>query len=181
VSPGSEERARTLSLIDFLADYDARRNPPVYDIKRYDLFMLREADLPPGPGIGLSPDAEAWLAVDFLDLPQRPDVPEELVELLGDSATIGPDVRPEVRVMPDGAAPGEPAAAGEPGTEPDPALVTAAEQWIAAVWEPFAARWAEVTCSSSGSSWPQTASRSSWSGDSGACAGGMMARSSITR
>jgi len=26
---GLEERARTLSLIDFLADYDARRNPPV--------------------------------------------------------------------------------------------------------------------------------------------------------
>src|ERR1700704_4718964 len=73
-SRGSEERARTLSLIDFLADYDARRNPPVYDIKRYDLFLLRDADLPRGPGIGLSPEAEAWLAVDFLDLPQRPEV-----------------------------------------------------------------------------------------------------------
>jgi hypothetical protein len=31
---GQEERARTLSLIDFLADYDARRNPPVYDLNR---------------------------------------------------------------------------------------------------------------------------------------------------
>ena len=46
VSTGPEERARTLSLIDFLADYDARRNPPVYDIKRYDLFLLRDTDLP---------------------------------------------------------------------------------------------------------------------------------------
>jgi hypothetical protein len=27
---GAQERTRTLSLIDFLADYDARRNPPVY-------------------------------------------------------------------------------------------------------------------------------------------------------
>jgi hypothetical protein len=27
-SAGQEERARTLSLIDFLADYDATRNPP---------------------------------------------------------------------------------------------------------------------------------------------------------
>src|ERR1035437_6460127 len=36
VSTRAEDRARTLSLIDFLADYDARRNPPVYDISRYD-------------------------------------------------------------------------------------------------------------------------------------------------
>ena len=40
VSTGPEERARALSLIDFLTNYDARRNPPVYDIKRYDLFLL---------------------------------------------------------------------------------------------------------------------------------------------
>src|SRR5258708_11884825 len=91
------------------------------------------------PGIGLSPAADAWLTVDFLDLPQRPGVPEELVELLGGGATIGPDVRPEIQAIPTRTEP------GEPGTEPDPELVAAAEQWIAAVWEPFAARWAEAT------------------------------------
>jgi hypothetical protein len=64
--PGAEERARTISLIDFLGDYEARRNPPVYDIRTYDLFMLRDADLPCAPGIGLRPGAESWLAVDFL-------------------------------------------------------------------------------------------------------------------
>ena len=64
--PGAEERARTICLIDFLGDYDARRNPPVYDIREYDLFMLRDADLPCVPGIGLFPGAESWLAVDFL-------------------------------------------------------------------------------------------------------------------
>jgi hypothetical protein len=136
MSTGAEERARTLSLIDFLADYDAHRNPPIYDIKRYDLFLLRDADLPAVPGISLSPAAEAWLTVDFLDFPQRLEVPAELVDLLGDSATISPHVRPEVRTQPDGAEPDEP--------DPDPALVTAAEQWVMAVWEPFAARWAEV-------------------------------------
>ena len=135
-STGPEERARTLSLIDFLADYDARRNPPVYDIKRYDLFLLRDVDLPSVSGVGLSPATEAWLTVDFLDFPQRLEVPVELVGLLGDSATISPHVRPEVRTGSDGADPGEP--------DPDPALVTAAEQWIRAAWEPFAARWAEV-------------------------------------
>ena len=72
---GQEERARTLSLIDFLADYDARRNPPVYDLKRYDLFLVRDADVPAVPGVSLSPAAEAWLTVDFLDLPPRPEVP----------------------------------------------------------------------------------------------------------
>ena len=49
---GPSERARTLSLIDFLADYDARRNPPVYDIRKYGLFLLREADVPPCPESG---------------------------------------------------------------------------------------------------------------------------------
>lgn len=78
VGPGHEERARTLNLIDFLADYDARRNPPVYDIGRYGLFSLRDADLAGVPGVSLSPAAEPWLAVDFLDLPPRPEVPEEL-------------------------------------------------------------------------------------------------------
>ena len=102
VSTRAEERARTLSLIDFLADYDARRNPPVCDIKRYDLFLLRDADLPEVPGIGLSPAAEAWLTVDFLDLPPRPEIPEELVALLGESAAVSPHVRPEVRAAPDG-------------------------------------------------------------------------------
>ena len=136
VSTGSPERARVLSLIDFLADYDARRNPPVYDIKRYDLFMLRDTDLPAVPGVGLSPAAEAWLTVDFLDFPPRLEVPAELVDLLGDSATISPHVRPEVRARSDGADLDEP--------DLDPALVTAAEQWVVAVWEPFAARWTEV-------------------------------------
>jgi very-short-patch-repair endonuclease len=132
----SEERARTLSLIDFLADYDARRNPPVYDIGRYDLFLLRDADLPAVPGVNLTPAAAAWLTVDFLDPPQRPAVPEELVELLGDGATISPQVRPEVRTARDGMEPD--------GWEPAPELVAAAEQWIAEVWEPFATRAAEV-------------------------------------
>jgi hypothetical protein len=83
--PGGEERARTISLIDFLADYDARRNPPVYDITKYDLFLLRDADLPDAPGVGLSPAAEAWLTVDFLDLPQRPDVPAPFAARRGEA------------------------------------------------------------------------------------------------
>jgi hypothetical protein len=141
--PEAEERARTRNLIDFLTAYDARRNPPVYDIRRYDLFLLREADLPGVPGVSLSPTAQAWLTVDFLDLPPRPEVPAELTGLLGETDAVSPQVRPELWTAADlgpeeGADPDEAA-------EPDPELMAAAEEWIAAVWEPFAARWAEVS------------------------------------
>ena len=133
-----EERARTLSLIDFLADYDARRNPPVYDIGKYDLFLLRDADLPEVPGVRLTPAADAWLTVDFLDVPCKPEVPEELVPLLGDSASISPHLRPEIRL------PDDYADSSEPRRDPQPALASAAEEWITSVWEPFTARWALV-------------------------------------
>ncbi len=138
---GPEERARTLSLIDFLADYHARRNPPVYDIRKYDLFLLRDRDLPEVPGVSVTPLAEAWLAVDFLDLPAPPEVPAELVPLLGESGTLSPHRRPELPAEPGPAEPG-PAEPGGPASDPD--LVAAAGQWITDVWDPFAARWAEV-------------------------------------
>jgi very-short-patch-repair endonuclease len=160
----ADERARTLSLIGFLADYEARKNPPVHDIKRYDHFLLRDTELPGVPGVSLSPDGEAWLTVDFPDLPPRPEVPRGLVPLLGDSAAISPRVRPEVGTgggdaepeaggaEPEagGAEPGaggaEPEADGgaAPGAGPGRELISAAEDWIAGVWEPFAARWAEA-------------------------------------
>jgi very-short-patch-repair endonuclease len=136
---GAEERSRTLSLIDFLADYDARRNPPVYDIRKYGLFLLRDTDLPGVAGVRLTPGGDAWLSVDFLDLPPRPEVPADLAGLLGDSGTIRPDVRPEVPGLSGGNVPGEPEAAVDPG------LAAAAGRWISDVWEPFAARWADVT------------------------------------
>ena len=91
------------------------------------------------PGVSLTPAADAWLTVEFLDLPPRPDVPEELVPLLGDSAGISPYARPEIRV-PDGER-----TPSEPGGDADPALRTDAEEWITSVWEAFAGRWAQVS------------------------------------
>ncbi|MGP7999539.1 MAG: AAA domain-containing protein [Streptosporangiaceae bacterium] len=120
-------------MIDFLVDYDGCQNPPVYDIGRYDLFLLRDADLPDLPGVRLSPAAEAWLSIDFLDLPERPAVPDELTALLGDSTMVSPQVRPEIQTTPD----------AEDGDDPE--LLAAAEQWVAEVWEPFAAHWLEVS------------------------------------
>jgi very-short-patch-repair endonuclease len=145
----ADERARIMSLIGFLADYEARKNAPVHDITRYDHFLLWDAALPGVPGVSLSPGGAAWLAVDFPDLPPRPEVPAGLVALLGDSAAISPRVRPEVRAG-DGDAEPEPggtdpeAGGAEPG-RPGQELISAAGEWITGAWEPFAARWAEVT------------------------------------
>jgi hypothetical protein len=130
---GWEERERTLRLIDFLGDYDARRNPAVYDIRKYDLFLQRDSDLPTVPGVLLSPAASAWLTVDFMDLPPCPDVPENLVAVIGEPGQISPHSRPE---------PLAEYLDGDPG--PDPDLLLDAEQWIDSFWEPFAARWSEV-------------------------------------
>lgn len=41
-----EAKDRVLRLIDFLAAYDARKNPPVRDIAAYRLYLLRDADVP---------------------------------------------------------------------------------------------------------------------------------------
>jgi hypothetical protein len=166
---GMEERARTLSLIDFLADYDARRNPPVYDIRKYDLFLLRGTDLPDVPGVRLTPAVEAWLTVEFLDLPPRPEVPEDLVPMLGESAIISRHFRPEIRRHYD-------VGSGEPRNDPDPALVRAAEDWITSVWAPFAVRWAQVAAAKTlhrdlFQQRLRTGSRSSWCGASGGFAG----------
>ena len=58
---------------------------------------MRHSDLPGVPGVNLSPAAQAWLTVDFLDLPPRLVVPDDLLGLLGETVDISPHVRPEVR------------------------------------------------------------------------------------
>lgn len=65
----SEQAAeRVLQLVGFLADYDARRNPPVHDIASYDLFLERDGDVPEVPGVQVVPAGEAWLDVDFVEI-----------------------------------------------------------------------------------------------------------------
>ena len=45
----SEAAERVDSLIDFLAAYDARKNPPVHDIAQYKMELVREGDVPALP------------------------------------------------------------------------------------------------------------------------------------
>ena len=94
------------------------------------------------PGVRLTPGGDAWLTVDFLDLPAAPEVPDALAGLLGETAAISPHVRPEV---PEAHEPAGGEAPEGTDTGPDPRLIAAAGRWITDVWEPFAAQWAEVS------------------------------------
>ena len=74
----SQTRSRVLSVLDFLAALHARRHPPVHDINKYGLDLIRESTLRLSPGVTLSPSGSAWLEVDFVELPARPLPPEDL-------------------------------------------------------------------------------------------------------
>jgi very-short-patch-repair endonuclease len=93
----SDDRDRIGRLIDFLADLDARRNPPVYDIGRYGIYLLREADLPSDhEAIALDPYGGAWLTVDFVELPAPPVLPDELTGLIDPADAREPRRRPGI-------------------------------------------------------------------------------------
>lgn len=122
----TDERERVTRLIDFLADLDARRNPPVYDIGKYGLYLQREGEMPSDcEGVELSPYGEAWLTVDFVDLPAAPALPDDLTGLIDPAAARDPDQEPQILPTRTATAPGlrepreaEPADAVPVGFEP---------------------------------------------------------------
>ena len=124
----ASERQRVFGLLDFLSAYDARRNPPVHDVGDYHLYLLRDANLPRAPGIRFSPANDAWLSVDFVEMPPQPAIPVEFDGLL--SAEPG-DSWPQVSLP-------------EEATPENEALVERMEAWLAEVWSPWAARRAEA-------------------------------------
>ncbi len=150
-------RARVMSVVDFLKDFDAQKNPPVTDITNYGLFTVRDDRLPAVPGLTLSGGGEQWLRVDFVDLPSAPVVPTDLVDyLLPEHQNLSPAIRPvpavpERDLQPDrhagSDAPGAdpPAEAVADGVKPAELVLTglgaerlaAARQWVDAVWEPW--------------------------------------------
>lgn len=130
-SLASEARGRVLRLLDFLAAYDASKNPPVHDIATYGLYVLRGADLPDVDGVHLTPTADAWLTVDFVDLPPRPPVPADLEAVLGAGAMLTAKQRPTID-LPD---------------EPTPADLDVAlrgEQWVVGTWQPWSDRYRDA-------------------------------------
>lgn len=127
----SDDRDRVSQLIDYLGDLDARRNPPVYDITRYGLYLLRDADLPRGnEAISLTPYADAWLTTDFAELPEPPALPDELTDVIAVEDARDPHQPPEI--MPGEAADGSDE--DEPFDTADEQLVEQARRWIDGDW-----------------------------------------------
>lgn len=147
-----EHSERVAQLLAFLSAYDARRHPPVHNIAEYKLELLRDNELPDSPAARVTGGAEAWLTVDFVELPARPPVPDHLVELLGPTSGLSATVRPVVSLP-------EPASdqagsdlGGEEGAE-DPTELTddqlelfvEAEAWVGSTWQPWAGRYLEAS------------------------------------
>lgn len=127
-----------LKLIDFLADYDATKNPPVFDIDSYNLFVCNEEQLPDAPGIELNPGASRWLQLDFLELPSKPTIPAELVSILPESGEITPHAEPEIADLEIHAG------TGPDGGDRRETLVAQAELWITDSWQPWAEEYKAV-------------------------------------
>lgn len=117
-----QARDRVMSLIDFLSAAHARRFPPVHDVSAYQMDLLREADLPKGKGVALTPAGDRWLTVDFVDLPEAPVVPGFVAEWLEHGPAVSPHVRPAVLE------------AEDPSEVDD---INTAERWVSDTWVPW--------------------------------------------
>lgn len=140
-----------VALLDYLLDLDATKHPPVHDFTTENLFMLEERALPDVPGVELTPGADAWLTVEYVDLPARPTVPEHLTVVL--PGQIGPHQAPEpravepvVRALLDATRAGAPDAESEDEDEDTlvalrreaQSLIDEASDWVEEYWEPWA-------------------------------------------
>jgi hypothetical protein len=113
-----DDRSRILHLLDYLAAYDSRKNPPVQNIDDYGLFLLRETELQSSENVRLTPSADVWLTVDFVELPGL-KVPQQIVDALRDGSSISPRQRPTLAEDIHGS------------------VATDAELWIDASWAPW--------------------------------------------
>lgn len=136
-------RDNVLGLIDFLSAYDARRNPPVRDITDFRMFRLREDALPEHPAINLAATADAWLTVDFIDLPAAPFVPEDLRPLLVSGLPLSMNGAPVVAAdWPEelSVSPGETGDVRATSVDEEKrraALLAEAAAWVQTTWLPW--------------------------------------------
>lgn len=134
---GVDSHSRVLKLIDFLSQYDAMRNPPVRDFRQYQLYALDSDAVPDLPAISLRSAEEDWLAVDFVELPPRPELAPELAAYLTTGTGFTAAEPPEVLTGTDFA---DTELEGAPAEEPDAAAHrAAAAEWVVRIWEPWAA------------------------------------------
>lgn len=141
-----QARERIVRLVDFLKDYDAQKNPPVTDIRTYQLYALRGEQLPDVDGVTLTGGAAAWLTIDFVDLPAMPAVPVELRDYLPAAARMSATVRPEPTVPASELEPAKDEAADNEAVESEPTplgreRLAQALTWVEQQWQPWADDW----------------------------------------
>lgn len=135
-----DERERVARLIEFLADLDAIRNPPVYDIATYGVYVLREPDLISGQeSVRLDTQGTEWLTVDFVDVPPVPEVPLEIAELLDPAEVRDSSRLLTARVLGNEETDSEVEDSVDRDlSEAEHALLALAQDWIDRVWTPWA-------------------------------------------
>ena len=125
---GKTAAPRVLKLIDFLSDYDAQRHPPVHDINDERLYRLDEQQLPDVPGVALTPGADTWLSVDFVNLPPRLEPPDDIAAAI--RRPIRASAPPDLLLVTAESADDEEMAQNAE-------IRRMAERWIADVWQPW--------------------------------------------
>ena len=123
---GKTAAPRVLKLIDFLSDYDAQRHPPVHDINDERLYRLDEQQLPDVPGVALTPGADTWLSVDFVNLPTRPEPPDDIAAAI--RRPIRASAPPDLLLV---------AVESDEVMAQTAEIRRMAERWIADVWQPW--------------------------------------------
>jgi very-short-patch-repair endonuclease len=121
----NQTRSRVLDVLEFLSALHARRHPPVHDISKYSLDLIRDVALPSSPGVTLSPAGSSWLTVDFVQIPLRPALPDDLAAFVVNRTWSHLDA-PRVMDVDDDS------------TDDERAAIARTERWIAEVWQPWA-------------------------------------------
>jgi very-short-patch-repair endonuclease len=128
----SQTRSRVLSVIDFLSALHARRHPPVHDISKYGLDLIREASLRLSPGVSLSPSNSAWLTVDYIEVPPRPQIPDDIVFIVANPVIWSHLEAPCARSL------------GDESTDEERTAAEQLQRWVEATWSPWAERLIEI-------------------------------------
>lgn len=79
--PMEDTREQLGSLISYLRDLHALRNPPIRNIADHGALRLDPQRFNGLPGVLLRPAGEVWLTADLLVFPTEPELPGELLEL----------------------------------------------------------------------------------------------------
>lgn len=122
--PSDDTREQLGSLISYLRDLHALRNPPIRNIADHGALRLDPQRSNGLPGVSLQPGGDVWLTADLLVPPTEPDLPGHLLELAVPRLVAGD--RPV------------------PRADTDEVGRTRLEQWNAAEWDTWKQRYDDV-------------------------------------